>query len=185
MEAQYSRLVSPELLGQWKADPSAAIGRAVSNPVPDSIDIVSVESVADGTYRVSGNVIEVTASDPKKPAAVYPLTLIVERRGGAWLITATEKGAYSELPQERTLTGETVCLPHKDTSGITLECAIGLQTGPEEFYGLDMSGLQSGTYLDTGKRVEVTGTVTPVEALSSIQKYDIRGVMRVMSVRER
>lgn len=183
MHEQYGSLVAEELLNVWKQNPPEAPGRPVSSPAPARIDIVSVGQRDGQTYRIEGNVIETTGDGT--PTAVYPVTIDVEYLGGSWVITRFDKGAYAQLSQQTTLTGTTTCLPHKDTSGpVTLECAIGLQIDSGAFYGLDMSSQAPGSFLDTGKRVEVTGVVVPVEAMSSIQKYDIKGVMRVTAVRE-
>jgi hypothetical protein len=68
------------------------------------------------------------------------------------------------LPQDGhviSITGQYVCLPHKNTSGPqTDECAFGLKDAHNVYYGLRDStsdySLVSG--LTTGKTVQVTGT---------------------------
>lgn len=82
-----------------------------------------------------------------------------------------------------TLTGEYVCLPHRDTKGPqTLECALGMKTDSNEYYALDFN-LVSGEAqkLMTGDRFTATGTITPLEMLSSDhwQKYNIEGIFSV------
>lgn len=86
-------------------------------------------------------------------------------------------------PYRATLTGTYLCLPHTDTSGPhTLECALGLQTDEGEYYALDFnasSGLPPS--LPTGSRVTASGTVTPIENLSTThwQKYPVKGIFSV------
>lgn len=84
-------------------------------------------------------------------------------------------------PYKGTLTGEYVCLPHKNTKGPqTLECAFGLKTDSGEYYALDFNlTSQKIPNFKTGERYSVTGTITPVELLSSEQKYNIQGIITV------
>ncbi len=87
-----------------------------------------------------------------------------------------------------TLTGEMVCLPHKDTTGPqTKECAIGMKTDVGEHYGLDFSVLsQTRPDIETGDRFTASGRITPIEMLSSDhwQKYDVKGILSVGSVQK-
>lgn len=89
-------------------------------------------------------------------------------------------------PYEATLTGKYVCLPHRDQSGPqTLECALGLRTESGEYYALDLNALSPETLnLATGSHFTATGTVTPIEQLSSNhwQKYQVIGILTVESV---
>lgn len=91
-------------------------------------------------------------------------------------------------PYEATLTGEQVCLPHKDTRGPqTLECAFGMKLDTGEYYALDFNRSPQGiTTLKTGDRFKATGIVTPIEMLSSDQwkKYDIQGIFSITSALE-
>ena len=93
------------------------------------------------------------------------------------------------MPERATLVGTQTCLPHRDTSGPqTLECAIGFAAEDGEYYALDLGPLESmesRALIESGARVEVEGTMTPGEMLSSDQwmRYDMVGVMSVTSVR--
>jgi hypothetical protein len=82
-----------------------------------------------------------------------------------------------------TLSGEVVCLPHRDTEGPqTLECVMGLQTDTDEYYALDFSmASQMNPGIDHGNRMRANGLITPVEMLSSDrwQKYAIEGIFSV------
>jgi hypothetical protein len=81
-------------------------------------------------------------------------------------------------PYQATLTGEFVCLPHADTSGPqTMECAFGLKTDVGEYFAVDLS-MMSPTQRqpETGERFTASGTVTPIDRLSTDhwQKYGWR-----------
>lgn len=86
-------------------------------------------------------------------------------------------------PYRATLTGVQTCLPHKDTSRPqTLECAIGMQTDAGEYYALDFAFMsQIPPEIENGQRFTASGTITPIERLSSDhwQKYDIEGIFSV------
>ena len=80
-----------------------------------------------------------------------------------------------------TLSGEFVCLPHKNASGSqTMECAYGLKTPEGNYYALRDSDPQykniSGVTM--GKKVSVTGVFTPRED----DKYPTEGIFEVQSV---
>lgn len=81
------------------------------------------------------------------------------------------------------LTGEYVCLPHRDTSGpTTLECAFGLMTDSGEYYAVDF-GVENTEFSEfvAGERVTLDGIITPIEMLSTDQwqKYNIQGIISV------
>ena len=97
-----------------------------------------------------------------------------------------ENAPQDIVSERKTLTGEYVCLPHRDTSGPqTMECAFGLKTAPDTYYALDTYVYSGDVFmnLSMGTRVTVEGLVTPVEMLSSDhwQKYNIKGIMSVAS----
>lgn len=95
-----------------------------------------------------------------------------------------EKQEGGEIENYRgTLTGEVVCLPHRDTSGPqTMECAFGMRTDAGEHYALDLVLMsQEHPPLNTGERITANGLITPLELLSTDhwQKYDIEGIFSV------
>jgi hypothetical protein len=95
----------------------------------------------------------------------------------------------NEPPQEVTMSGETVCLPHKDTDGPqTMECAFGLKADNGNHYALNMTQVQNGGMIgfDTGMRMTVTGLLVPIEQISTDMwnKYDIKGIVSVTSVEQ-
>jgi hypothetical protein len=189
MDANYAAYVAPELLTTWYPEGAeGALGRYTSSPWPKKIDIVEVRATGEN-FVVEGNVIEVAndAGANEAVAAVYPVTLSLEKREGKWMIIKAEKGAYSALPQRRTIIGYWECLPHKNTSGPqTAECALGIAVDQSDgHYALDTRLMaQYPVNFSTGTKVRVSGVVTPAEQLSSIQKYDIDGVISATEIVE-
>jgi copper homeostasis protein (lipoprotein) len=91
-------------------------------------------------------------------------------------------------PGPRTLAGTRICLPAKDPNAPqTRECAAGLKADDGENYALDFSALteEDLNALPPDGRVEVSGTVVPIELLSSdhLRKYDVAGIMSATSIR--
>ncbi len=182
MDANYSAYVAPELLAAWYPEGAEALGRYTSNPWPESMGVVEIRNTGADTYAVEANIVEVTTAPggAVEPAAVQPVTLAVEKRGGTWLIVEMEKGAYSQLPTRQTVVGYWECLPHKDTTGPqTMECAFGIAIDQSDGHYAVNTSLMSTYPVDfpTGTKVRVTGIVTPANQLSSIQKYDIDGII--------
>ena len=91
-------------------------------------------------------------------------------------------GEVSE-PYAATLTGEYVCLPHRDTTRPqTLECAFGIQTETGEYYALDFgTDSQAAQNIVMGGTVTISGTITPIERLSTNQwqKYNVQGIFSI------
>ncbi len=127
--------------------------------------------------------------------AVIVLLLLIS---GGWYVasipTVTESpeqnsGTFPDtdqiVPRNITVEGYWECLPHKDTTGPqTLECAFGIKTERGDgHYAID-TRLMSTYPIDspTGAKVRVTGILTPVEMLSSIQRYDIDGIISATSI---
>lgn len=185
---EYSRFVSPELLSLWKSEPARALGRTVSSPWPESMNVASVSMDKDGAYLVEADVIEVTSASGKEPVAIYPVKLRIEKREGNWTIVGSEKGEYSKLPERITVVGKRICLSHKDTTGPqTLECALGIKGDDGKTYALDMSKLTSTTSIsiaNTANRLRIEGVFTPVEMLNTDawQKYDMSGILSAVTI---
>ncbi len=186
MDMHYASFVAPELLAKWSAGSSDALGRMTSSPWPERIEIGNVQK-SGVNYTVEGNVIEVTSAEAgtgKSAAGIYPVTLTLENKAGIWQIISASKGAYSELPRSQSIVGVWECLPHKDRTGPqTMECAFGILSLQGGHYAID-TRLMSTYPVDfpTGTRLRITGKITPVEALSSIQKYDIKGIISATAI---
>ncbi|HEY0907926.1 MAG TPA: hypothetical protein VGE35_01110 [Candidatus Paceibacterota bacterium] len=186
----YAPYVSSELLAEWKASPSNGLGRETSSPYPHRIQVTSVTVNNAGDYTVDANIIDVTNDQFQDPAAVHPVTLIVEKAATAkgWTITSVAKGESSEMPARISVTGNRICLPHKNTSGPqTLECAIGIKSDDGKNYALStvlLSSTDAAMTINTAERMRVEGVVTKAEALSTDmwQKYDIVGILAVTAV---
>lgn len=93
-----------------------------------------------------------------------------------------------EAPRRATLSGTTVCLPHRDQSGPhTMECAFGLQTSDSTRYALDLSVLQTSELFDlpVNQPLTVEGTLVPLDDIEQQlwKTYDISGQLRVSSIR--
>ena len=84
-------------------------------------------------------------------------------------------------PKEITITGEMVCLPHRNTSGPqTLECAFGLKSNGGKYYALrdsdpEYSNISSASM---GEQVTVNGTFTS----QNNSKYQDIGIILVDSI---
>jgi hypothetical protein len=186
MEANYSRYVAPELLMKWFPEGSEALGRNTSSPWPDRINVVEVKQNGNNA-TAEGNVIEVTnGASTTEVAAVYPVTLTLEKRKGTWFIVNAVRGAYSEIPHSQAIVGFWECLPHKGDGPHTMECAFGIAKDQSDgHYAIDTS-LMARYPVDypTGTKVRVTGIVTPANQLSSVQKYDIDGIINATMIEE-
>lgn len=188
IDREYTGYVSPELLTAWKERRESAPGRYTSSPWPESMEVVEVVQTGN-TFRVKGNVLEVTTGEGGKPepAAVYPLTLAVEKRGDSYMISKLTKGAYSELPHRQTVIGFWECLPRRDTTGPqTMECAFGIALAQGDGRYAVNTSLMSTYPVDfpTGTKVKISGIVTPANQLSSDQwqKYDIDGIISATTI---
>ena len=93
---KYAGFVSEELLAAWMADPDKAPGRLVSSPWPDRIEIDSVVAQPDGSFLVTGSVIEITSTEvgTDQAAAEYPIEATVSSVDGNWRITNWVAGEY-------------------------------------------------------------------------------------------
>lgn len=87
MDSNYGPYVDAALLAQWKADPQNAPGRLTSSPWPDRIDITAAQKNTDGTYTVSGEVVEMASSGEVDRV---PTSLTLTYINGSWLITRFE-----------------------------------------------------------------------------------------------
>ncbi len=91
--------------------------------------------------------------------------------------------SQSYEPYSATIRGMYICLPHVQKDGPqTMECALGLKALDGKYYSLDFSSSSSSPMsLVTNINLSITGTVTPVERLSTNQwkKYPIVGIISV------
>lgn len=82
--------------------------------------------------------------------------------------------------QQVTITGKSVCLPHKNNNGPqTMECAYGIKASDGKYYGLRDPEMKFMTALATGETITVTGVVTDEPG----SRYDIVGVIEIQSLK--
>lgn len=87
--------------------------------------------------------------------------------------------AKPQPPQNIMLSGQLVCLPHKDTGGpITLECAFGLRDDAGTHYGISDPEMKFVTTISMNETVTVSGLYSPV----TDSKYDIVGNIEIESI---
>lgn len=96
IQDNYGDFVSPALLVKWQNNPENAPGRMVSSPWPDRIEILAIEKLEEGMYKVRGEIIEITSEEKVNGgfAAKRPITLDVTKTGNRWLISAVSLDAY-------------------------------------------------------------------------------------------
>lgn len=92
---------------------------------------------------------------------------------------------YSPVPDaspegiNMTISGTTICLPHKNTTGPqTLECALGLEGDDGNNYGLNDPGWKYLMGTGNGVKVKIIGKLLKREDL----KYDSVGVLTIESL---
>ena len=90
MDQEYSAYVAANLLATWKNNPEIAPGKRTSSPSPERIDISSIEATGPNSYAVTGEVILLTAQERREGGVFQanPVTMIVARQHGNWVITA-------------------------------------------------------------------------------------------------
>ncbi len=91
-------------------------------------------------------------------------------------------------PQNVTLSGTYVCLPHLDESGPqTDECAFGLKTDDGVYYAVNFGA--SGSAMEqfmSGEHITANGFVVIKEALSSDHwaKYNMKGIFTITEMHD-
>lgn len=92
----YSAFLSPSLLSKWQSDPKQALGRTVSSPWPDRIEIATLTKVSESYYKINGKVVEITSTEAVNggSAATRPVTLMVKNTDNRWLIEDVTAGPY-------------------------------------------------------------------------------------------
>jgi hypothetical protein len=83
--------VAPELLSVWSDEPSLAPVSYGTLPWPQRIEIQSVEKQKDGTYWVTGFVIE---QDKTGDYLNKKVTIVLEKQKDKWMIT--DFGGYPD-----------------------------------------------------------------------------------------
>jgi hypothetical protein len=96
------------------------------------------------------------------------------------ILMARDPKQPSQVTPQFSVSGEIVCLPHKDREGPqTLECAYGLRADDNRHYGLQIEPFPYDTKV--GARVTVKGTLTT----GNEGIYDIVGTIKADTFTER
>ncbi|KAB2329951.1 hypothetical protein F7731_21040 [Cytobacillus depressus] len=142
MTEQYGGLVAKPLLEKWINNPEGAPGRQTSSPWPERIEILSVEKATDASYKVKGEIIEITSVEKEKGgfAAKQPIDLTVKKRNNDWLITDVTLGEYAAdgIQYKNTDYGFEISLP---------ESWMDYQILTDKWEGMSP---QSGKVIETG-----------------------------------
>ncbi|MFD2444793.1 hypothetical protein ACFSO7_12535 [Bacillus sp. CGMCC 1.16607] len=98
IEENYGDFISSPLLSKWMNNSEIALGRLVSSPWPDRIEVLSIVKVTENTYEVKGEIKEVTSVEKAQGgvAAKRPITLKVKKINNHWLIDDVTMGDYEE-----------------------------------------------------------------------------------------
>ncbi len=120
-------------------------------------------------------------------AVVTMLVLVVGYLLVVQLIGGDQSQGMGEVidstPQQMTLVGTYMCLPHIDTAGPqTEECAFGLQADDGTFYAVNFGASANAMQqFQANARVRAEGFFVPKEALSTNQwhKYDMKGIFTI------
>jgi putative hemolysin len=80
--------LSPELLADWINNPSKALGRKVSSPLPERIEIKNIQRISENKFLIEGDVIEITSVEAVEggEANRFQITLTLEKRNSKWVI---------------------------------------------------------------------------------------------------
>ncbi len=114
------------------------------------------------------------------PSCDFPPCPGVESTSSGVMPTYTPVPDSSSVPGENiTVTGTTICLPHRNSSGPqTMECALGLQGDDGNNYGLHDPGWKYLIGTGNGVKVKIIGKLEKKQDL----KYDSAGVITIESL---
>jgi hypothetical protein len=116
LQKNYEKLITPQLLSKWSANPLTAPGRLTSSPWPDRIEIKAVIKLSGNEYEVKGEIIEITSVEKVNGgyAEKRPITLRIKKIKNNWLISDVYLGAYerqSTIEYKNTQYGFNFSLP--------------------------------------------------------------------------
>ncbi|MFZ7102727.1 MAG: hypothetical protein ACOWWO_08715 [Peptococcaceae bacterium] len=151
MQDNYGNFVSAELLASWQRDPLNAPGRMVSSPWPDHIEILTTEKSAESTYKITGEIIEITSAEKGDGgvAAKRPITIVVRKIAENWLIDSVALGSYEEdgaVVYQNTQYGFNFPLP---------ESWQGYEIITAKWEGRALEGPQNGELVETGPLISI------------------------------
>lgn len=88
MDQNYDGFVEANLLAQWKADAQKAPGRLTSSPWPERIEITAAQKNTDGTYTISGEIVQMTSTGEGEH---MPVSITLSYRDSEWMIVRYEE----------------------------------------------------------------------------------------------
>lgn len=149
MKKNYEKIITPQLLAKWSANPLSAPGRLTSSPWPDRIEIKSVIKLSSSEYEVRGEIIEITSVEKVNGgyAAKRPITLKVKRTDKHWLISYVSLGAYerqNQVEYKNTQYGFNFSLP---LSWKNYKIVV------DKWEGLSIGGTQEQKVVETGPMI--------------------------------
>ncbi|MDF2678613.1 MAG: hypothetical protein K0Q97_2967, partial [Bacillota bacterium] len=99
MDENYAKYITDDLLQKWKSDPQNALGKLVSSPWPERIDIKGIEKINESEYIVKGFIIELTSNEIEYGgiAAKRPVELNVINSDNKWVISGAKVGEYVDI----------------------------------------------------------------------------------------
>jgi uncharacterized protein YlzI (FlbEa/FlbD family) len=117
IEANYKNYVAPELITQWRADPSKALGRLTSSPWPDSIEIAGIVKIGQGVYEIFGKIIDMTSTGMagSRPIELSVTKINVDNFDSRWLITNVSIIANQENELWKEYNGDGISFQYPET----------------------------------------------------------------------
>lgn len=151
MEENYKPFVSSALLEKWQKDIEAAPGRLTSSPYPDHIEILSIEKLSEYSYKVKGEIVEVTAMDKLSGGftAKQPIMLIIKNINNTWLI--------DEVSFDKNI--ETDAIMYKNTQyGFSFSLPDtweGYTIVTDQWEGISIKGSKAGKKVEGGPMLSI------------------------------
>jgi hypothetical protein len=92
LREQYGPLVTNDLLARWIDDPTTAVGRQVSNPWPQRLEINDLHADSAEAWLARANIVHVTSADTTQVVDRTPVTLhVVRDTAGVWRISDVDR----------------------------------------------------------------------------------------------
>lgn len=132
-------------------------------------------------YREGNIIVNFAIRKAGEPMTAQPSLAISKR---FIVVDNTVLQLMNNVSNDVVIIGKYICLPHKGNPEVqTLECAFGIKTTYGVNYALDLSKMPEDFAMNIimDKEVEITGTLIPIELLSTDhwQKYDVAGILTI------
>lgn len=132
IDRYYAPYLTSDVLAAWQNDPAQAVGRLVSSPWPDRIEINQVIRGNATRYAVRGDIIELTSADLAGESARRPIELTVDNVDGKWLISGAAAADSALLGRRKTFVQEG---DFRIDYPIIFTAATGTEAGGGSFLG--------------------------------------------------